>query len=93
MKSIKEMKKKNSIKNKDGSSIFLLIFTALFLGMVVRAFMISDGAQVGPNGEIIRPEKPIEMSFSDVLRRSEDIDTMSIRGNEAQGTLKDGSAR
>ena len=91
MKSIKEMKKKNSIKNKDGSSIFLLIFTALFLGMVVRAFMISDGAQVGPNGEIIRPEKPIEMSFSDVLRRSEDIDTMSIRGNEAQGTLKDGA--
>lgn len=95
MKSIKEMTKKQTNQNtikKDRSSIFVLIFMALFIGLAVRAFTVGQNElQIGPNGEVISMKKPIEMSFSDVLRRSSDIETMNIRGTEATGKLKDGS--
>ena len=35
--------------------------------------------------------RPVELSFSDVLRRSDEIKTMNIRGNDASGTLDDGT--
>ena len=35
--------------------------------------------------------KPIELTFSDVLRRAPEIKTMEIRGSDAAGTLTDGT--
>ena len=35
--------------------------------------------------------RPIELSFSDVLRRAKEIKTMDIRGNDASGVLQDGT--
>ncbi len=70
-------------RGRDGSSIFAFIFVALFVGLLLR----SVGApQIGTNAP-----RPTEMSFSDVLRRADDIETMNIRGNDASGKLRDGT--
>ena len=86
--------KNNSQKNKfirrgDGSNIFLIIFAALFVAMIARTFIGGPAPQFLPDGTPI--PQPIEMSFSDVLRRASDIKTMDIRGNDATGTLNDGT--
>jgi len=88
----KIQKKKNDLfgnKKKDGSSIFLIIFIALFVAVVGRAFMAGNGAPMPMGGSGVA--RPIELSFSDVLRRSPDIKTMKIRGSDATGTLADGT--
>ena len=86
--------KNNSQKNKfirrgDGSNIFLIIFAALFVAMIARTFIGGPAPQFLPDGT--PTPQPIEMSFSDVLRRASDIKTMDIRGNDATGTLNDGT--
>ena len=86
--------KNNSQKNKfirrgDGSNIFLIIFAALFVAMIARTFIGGPTPQFLPDGT--PTPRPIEMSFSDVLRRASDIKTMDIRGNDATGTLNDGT--
>lgn len=91
---MKDMKKKaNKIFNKnkvrDGSSIFLVIFLALFFAVVARA-LVGAGSLQGTIGASRAPA-PVELSFSDVLRRASDIKTMNIRGNDATGTLADGT--
>lgn len=89
---------KASIKNKknkffgnkkgDGSSVFLVIFVALFVAVMLRAFMTGGGAPMNMGAN---RAAPIELSFSDVLRRAPDIKTMQIHGQDARGTLNDGT--
>ena len=93
-KKSRKMNLKNKLKNNkwDGSSVFLVIFAIMFFAMVIRAFIIGGSApQMLPNGQIVQQNRPIELSFSDVLRRAPDIQTMEIRGNDAKGTLRDGT--
>ena len=93
-KKSRKMNLKNKLKNNkwDGSSVFLVIFAIMFVAMVIRAFIIGGSApQMLPNGQIVQQNRPIELSFSDVLRRAPDIQTMEIRGNDAKGTLRDGT--
>lgn len=78
---------KNSSKNRFGiSTIFFGIFVALFLAVVVNSFMSGEN---NPNG-VVRSE-PVELSFSDVLRRADEIQTMRVRGDTATGKLRDGT--
>jgi len=92
------MKKENqqpfSSKKKDGSLLYLIIFAVLFVAVIVRAILsggsTTSGVMSGLMGQ--SASKPtIELSFSDVLRKSKDIKTMSITGTEAKGELKDGT--
>ncbi len=84
-KQSKLAQKKNKLLSRggDGSSIFVFIFTALFLGLLV--------SRIGVPGGGMNVSRPVEMSFSDVLRRANDIETMDIRGNDATGVLRDGT--
>ncbi len=77
---------------RDSSSIFVLIFTAMFVALIARVFMGGTGSTMFA-GTALNPNatRPIEMSFSDVLRRQGEIETMNIRGNDASGTLRDGT--
>ena len=99
MKKLKDFKNKKNNQNnmgckRDGSSWFLIIFGALFIAMIGRVFL-SDGtmpnASIAPNAQNINVSKPIELSFSDVLRRAPEIKTMKINGNDASGVLADGT--
>ena len=91
----KNQQKTKNQKNKffrrgDGGNVFLIIFAALFVAMIARAFFVGAAApQFMPNGA--PAPQPIELSFSDVLRRSNEIQTMEIRGNDATGVLNDGT--
>ena len=78
---------KNSSKNRFGiSTIFFGVFVALFLAVVVNSFMSGENNQ----GGVVRAE-PVELSFSDVLRRADEIQTMRVRGDTATGKLRDGT--
>lgn len=88
------MKKENNIfKKKDGSKFYLIVFAVLFILLIVRVIFVGNNANVinsfvGNN----TVKAPIEMSFSDVLRRANDIKTMEIQKNDmAVGVLKDGT--
>lgn len=85
--------KKNKKFSINSSTVFLFIFVVLFAGMIGRAFMTGDNATTIPTAAQITGEsaKPIKLSYSDVMRRSSDIGTMTINGNNATGVLKDGT--
>ncbi len=77
---------KNSNRSRFGiSTIFFGIFVALFLAVVVNSFMSENNS----NG-VVRSE-PVELSFSDVLRRADEIQTMNVRGDMAKGKMRDGT--
>ncbi len=86
---------KNQIKNnkkRDTSNIFLMIFGIMFIAMIGRVIFMGGNAPVPTqNGQMVAPSRPIELSFSDVLRRSDEIKTMTINGNDAAGVLSDGT--
>jgi len=71
----------------NGSTIFLILAAALFAGVIGYAF--SSHETVTPDGVV--KSGPVELSFSDVLRRAPDIKTMKIKGDTATGTLADGT--
>lgn len=83
---------KNSKKStrRDSSMIFVAVFAVLFIALGLRGFIGGDmpGGIIGNSGTVT---KPVELSFSDVLRREADIKTMKIRGSDATGTLRDGT--
>lgn len=83
--------KKNIFNKHDKSSWFLAIFAALFIALVARGFGERAGGVALQDGQVVKVSQPVEMSFSDVLRRSKDIKTMNIRGDDASGELKDGT--
>lgn len=85
-----QKKKTNFFRGGDNGNIFLIVFALLFVFMIGRAFV---GGGVAPQmfngGQQV--QQPVELTFSDVLRRAPEIDNMKIRGNDATGTLKDGT--
>ena len=84
----------NMFKKKDGSKFYLIAFALLFVLLIVRIVFVGGGINT-PNGWIANSatqKAPIELSFSDVLRRANDIKTMEIqKDNVAVGVLKDGT--
>ena len=92
------MKKENNIfKKKDGSRFYLIAFAILFVALVARIIFtgMTNNAPIKEGlvaGDAVAKKTPIELSFSDVLRRANDIKTMDIgKDNIATGTLKDGT--
>ncbi|MBQ6736416.1 MAG: ATP-dependent zinc metalloprotease FtsH [Alphaproteobacteria bacterium] len=81
---------KNILKNKkrNNSTLFLILFAILFAGLVGGAFVSRGG--MNPVVDVVSNE-PVEMTFSDVLRRAGEIKTMKIRDNVATGQLNDGT--
>ena len=75
--------------NAGGGNLFLIIFAALFVAMIVRSFMGGTAPQMLVNGQ--PAPQPVELTFSDVLHRASEIKTMDVRGNDATGTLTDGT--
>ena len=88
----KDILNKNK-KRKDLSSIFLIVFAALFAAVVAHSFFSGHGTDAkGIMGGVMPTvTKPVELSFSDVLRRAPEIQTMKIRDNQATGVLQDGT--
>lgn len=96
MRNLKDLKKTTnktkSIKKNDKSNWFLIIFGALFCAMIFRVlFSGGDINTTQLNGASIRQNRPIELTFSDILTRGSDIKTMTINGNNATGILSDGT--
>lgn len=87
------MKKERKIFNrKDGSKFYLIVFILFFVALIARVLFFSDVQNTNVNPEEQTVKAPIELSFSDVLRRSDDIKTMNIsKDNTASGVLKDGT--
>ena len=83
--------KNNNINKKDGSKFYLMVFVALFIALGARVLFFGGfKAENGATGETVKA--PIELSFSDVLRRADDIKTMEIGHDDiATGKLKDGT--
>ena len=86
---------KNIFKKKDASRFYLIIFAILFVALIVRIFVAGGMNQMPITNDTASEnavKTPIELSFSDVLRRAGDIKTMDIgKDNVAVGTLKDGT--
>lgn len=85
-------------KKKDSSKLYLIIFAILFVLLIAR--MIFFGGMSTPIKDNLAADAvnttavkaPIELSFSDVLRRANDIKTMEINKDDtAVGVLKDGT--
>ena len=95
MKKLKDLKKnnqKNNQKHGDKANWFLMFFGVLFVAMAARIFLFggfTPNATPGIPAQV--QSKPVELSFSDVLRRAPEIETMKINGNNATGTLADGT--
>ena len=83
------------VKINDKSSWFLILFAVLFVALIARTFMGRNSADVmlNPDGAtpVVVSDKPVVLSFSDVLRRAGDIKNVTVRGTDATGVLKDGT--
>ena len=88
------MAKISNLKNKisrDRSS-WILIIPVLIIGALALFSLNNSGSLFNmPTDNAPVVARPVELSFSDVLRRADDIKTMNIRGSDATGTLKDGT--
>ena len=97
MKNLNDLKKSNNKakyphQKRDGSNWFLIIFGALFCAMIVRVFFSGTDFNTTPFGTATQQNKaPIELTFSDIVKRGADIETMTLKGNNATGTLSDGT--
>ncbi len=93
----KEDMKNNIFKKGASANWFLGLFVVLFFVMVARVLFIgtSDvsvpGLKSADNQVTVVSDKPVVLTFSDVLRRAEDIKSINIRENDATGVLKDGT--
>ncbi|MBR3147991.1 MAG: ATP-dependent zinc metalloprotease FtsH [Alphaproteobacteria bacterium] len=85
------MKKENIFRKKDGSRFYLIIFVVLFIALIARIAYVGNANKPIVQDVAIK-KAPIELTFSDVLRRANDIKTMDIgKDNIATGVLKDGT--
>ena len=81
------LNKLNKNKKRNNSTLFLVLFGILFVAVIGNAFVARRGINIG-SGVVA---EPLEMTFSDVLRRRDEIKTMKIRENIATGQLQDGT--
>lgn len=90
------MVKLRNLKNKlprDKSTWFLVVPIFIIAALATISFIKTEPV-LNTNSEMAATTtvaRPVELSFSDVLRRANDIKTMNIRGDDATGTLKDGT--
>lgn len=88
---------KNLFRKKDNSKFYLIAFAVLFLALVARIIFVdtANNTKVKTGDAAVAEntvKAPIELSFSDVLRRANDIKTMEINKDDvATGVLKDGT--
>ena len=87
---------KNLFKKKDGSKFYLIAFIVLFVALIARMIFLgglnTGTVKDGLVADAAVQKAPIELSFSDVLRRVNDIKTMDIHKDDvATGLLKDGT--
>ena len=83
--------KNNNFNKKDSSKFYLIVFIVLFVILGARTLFFGGFKAENANGDNT-VKAPIELSFSDVLRRADDIKTMEIGRNAvATGKLKDGT--
>ena len=90
------MVKLRNLKNKlpRDKSIWFLVVPIFIIAALATISFIKTEPVLNTNGETattVTVARPVELSFSDVLRRTNDIKTMNIRGDDATGTLKDGT--
>ncbi|MBR4475766.1 MAG: ATP-dependent zinc metalloprotease FtsH [Alphaproteobacteria bacterium] len=89
------MAKIGKLKNKmprDKSTWLLVIPVLIIAALGLFSFGDNGGMLQTPATETtVATSRPVELSFSDVLRRAKEIKTMNIRGNDASGTLDDGT--
>ena len=87
--------KKNIFRKADKAGWFLGLFVVLFLVVIAQTFVgVRDSGKtiLDTDGQpLVVSDKPVELTFSDVLRRAEDIKSIKIRQNDASGVLKDGT--
>ncbi len=98
MKKLKDFKKSinnnHPQKKRDGATWFLVLFGAMFVATIARVFVMGGTTTQTPENPLsgmANVSAPVELSFSDVLRRAPDIKTMKINGNDASGVLNDGT--
>lgn len=96
MKKLKDFKKNNNQTNNNGkrrdrASMFLVAFAIIFIAVAGRVMMSGTGGFGVPSMTGVTNSKPVELAFSDVLRRASEIKTMNIKGDHATGTLSDGT--
>ena len=82
-----ENKRKKKTK-RDVASISLAVFAAVFVGFLL--FVIGNDGTVPTIGGGA-PTRPVELTFSDVVNRADEIKTMEIRGAVASGQMADGT--
>ena len=89
---------KNLFNKKDNSKYYLIVFAILFVALIARMIFVgtTNNAPVQnteiASGAATTVKAPVELSFSDVLRRAGDIKTMEIGKDDiATGVLKDGT--
>ena len=87
------MAKLEKIKNKmkRDKSIWYLIVPAFIMILLGALAFGGRGTLLPISSNGAKPARPVELSFSDVLRRADEIKTMNIRGSDATGTLDDGT--
>ena len=78
MKKLKDFKKSNQKNNQnnkkhDAASWAITIFAALFIAMIGRVFMYGGTQPTMIGGQTVNVARPVELSFSDVLRRANEI--------------------
>lgn len=99
MKKLKDFRKKQTNNNQqkrknDAASWFLMVFGAIFVALALRMFLFGGVGPINPIAQapnLVASRKPVELTFSDVLRRAPDIKTMTVKGNNVSGTLSDGT--
>ena len=97
LKDLKNARNTTTLNNKpkrkrDIASWALIIFSAGFLALMAYTFSKNGTGVPGmPNMATINNNRPVELTFSDILRRAPEITTMNIRDTVATGTLSDGT--
>ena len=98
MRKLKELKNnhnnqtvnKTPKRKRDSASWALIIFGAIFLALIANT-LSKNGVNVPTSIPTVNTSKPVELTFSDILRRAPEIATMNIRDTNATGTLSDGT--
>ena len=89
--------KKNIFKKGGSANWFLGLFIVLFLVVIARTVVMPNNnivpaVQGADNAPVtVVSDKPVVLTFSDVLRRAGDIKSINIRENDATGVMKYGT--